>query len=103
MNGLTRFHPIPSYQKKKKKKKKLLLSRVPFLTFLLSAFILILYKKKKVNFLLQKKPQGSHVGVIETTLMYHSTQDLQDRLVTVTLSPLFFYLHVRKQMSNFKY
>ena len=43
----------------------------------------MLYKKKKNNINKLRQRVKPHIGIIETTMMYHSTKDLKDRLVSV--------------------
>ncbi|CEG76017.1 Putative AGC protein kinase [Rhizopus microsporus] len=43
----------------------------------------MLYKKKKNNINKLRQHVKPHIGIIETTMMYHSTKDLKDRLVSV--------------------
>lgn len=44
----------------------------------------MLYKKKKNKLNLRKLANQPYIGVIETTMMYHSMDDPHDRLISVS-------------------
>jgi hypothetical protein len=47
----------------------------------------MLYKKRKNKLASRKLVNQPYIGVIETTMMYHSMDDPQDRLISVSQIP----------------